>query len=224
LAASLVATGFIVLKLCFTFASLPLNEQDFYSIRLWDLALLCLTPLVLLGGLKIGQWLRLKFSSALPWLLAGSLILTASFYLTYPRMDTWQKDTAYNTTPADVEVVKLIAETAGDLPYVVLANQAVSAAAVREFGFTNYFAGNFYYPIPTGTNPLYQIYLDATEGGMPKRDIIAQAAQIANVPQVYLVLNRYWADFLKLAPIASQEADQKWIISNDKIQVFRYDF
>jgi hypothetical protein len=224
LAASLVAIGFIILKLCFTFVNLPLNEQDFYSIRLWNLALLCLTPLVLLGGLKIGQWLKPKFSSPLPWILMGSLILTASFYLTYPRMDTWQKDTAYNTTPADVAAVKLIAETAGDLPYVVLANQAVSAAAVREFGFTNYYAGNFYYPIPTGTNPLYQIYLDATEKSMPKRDIIAQAAQLANVPQVYLVLNRYWADFLKLAPIASQEADQKWIISDDKIQVFRYDF
>lgn len=224
LVASLVATGFIVLKLCFTFVNLPLNEQDFYSIRLWNLALLCLTPLVLLGGLKIGQWLMLKFSSPLPWILVGSLILTASFYLTYPRMDTWQKDTAYNTTPADVAAVKLIAETAGDLPYVVLANQAVSAAAVREFGFTNYYAGNFYYPIPTGTNPLYQTYLDVTERGTPKKEIINKAAQIANVPQVYLVLNRYWADFLKLAPIASQEADQKWIIGDDKIQVFRYDF
>jgi hypothetical protein len=221
---ALLTASYLVLKLAARFPNLPPYEQDFYTVCLWDLALLCLWPLVLVGAYHLGRFAWHKVASPLPIVLAEALVLTASFYLTYPRLDAWHRDSAYNTTPADAETVKLIDQAAGGAPYVVLANQAVAAAAIREFGFTHYYAGNFYYPVPTGTNPLYPVYAAATESGTPTRAVVVRAAELAGVNQVYLVLNRYWADFLKLAPIATKAANQYWSVADDRVQVFRYDF
>ncbi len=223
-AGALLAAGYLVLKLAAQFPGLPAYEQDFYTVRLWDLALMSLWPLALIGGYQVMRWLWQKLSIPLSFVVAGALVLTASFYLTYPRVDTWHRDTAYNTTPADAEAVQLIDHVAGSTPYVVLANQAVAAAAIREFGFTHYYAGNFYYPVPTGTNPLYQVYSAATETGTPTRATVARAAELGGVNQVYLVLNRYWADFLTLTPVAIKEANQRWVVADDRVEVFRYDF
>ena len=52
----------------------------------------------------------------------------------------------------------------GVSPYIVLANQSVSAAALLRFGFHTYYGAQFYYAIPTGA-PLYQSYLDMVYRG-----------------------------------------------------------
>ncbi len=215
--------GYLLLSLLTEFPNLPPNEQNFYSIRLWDLALLMLWPLAIWGVYQILKLLLIKINHPSNIILLSSLLLTVSFYLNYPRFDIWQRHTAYNTTYYDVAAVKLIEKMAEGAPYVVLANQAVSAAAIREFGFAKYFDGNFYYPLPTGTNPLYQIYLNAAERNLPKREIIKPAAP-PGVPQVFLVLNRYWANYENLKKIAMKEADAWWEIGQGRITVYRYDF
>ncbi len=216
--------SYLVMAILFRFPNLPMHEQDFYTVRLWHLALICLLPLALVGCATTWRWLAPKLVSYLPLALGASLALTASFYLSYPRFDHWHRDTAYNTTPADVEAVQLIERDANDIPYVVLANQAVAAAAIREFGFAKYYQGHFYYPIPTGVNPLATVFSNAAERGLPTRTVIEEASRLAGVPQVYLVLNRYWADFLTLAPVAARESNQRWQVANDQVQIFRYDF
>lgn len=223
-AAALPTVSFLILTIGFTFPGLPDNEQNFYNARLWALALTFSLPLMLLGAQNLGYRILKKMPNFVPMAIGGSLLLTSCFYLAYPRFDRWHRDTAYNTAPADMAAVKLIEQTAAGLPYVVLANQAVAAAAIKEFGFAHYYQNYFYYPIPTGVNPLYGIYLEATEYGTPKREVIATAIQHLGVPQVYLVLNRYWANFLKLAPIAQNEADNYWQLDNDRVQVYRYNF
>ncbi|KKS79535.1 MAG: hypothetical protein UV52_C0007G0002 [Parcubacteria group bacterium GW2011_GWD1_42_9] len=215
--------GFLILSLFFTFPNLPPNEQDFYTIRLWDITLLLLWPLVILGLYWLAKKILPLFKHDTSWILAGSLVLVASFYLTYPRLDIWHRDTAYNTTTYDMAAVRLIEQEAQNSPYVVLANQAVAAAAVNEFGFSKYYQGHFYYPLPTGTNPLYQVYLNAAERGLPTRDIIAPAADLG-ISQVFLVLNRYWADYDTLSKVAKDEADTWWQIADGRITVYRYDF
>lgn len=222
--AALPTAGYLVLALGFRWPNLPPHEQNFYSLRLWNLALVCLTPLVLAGAHAALNWIAARLPSYLPWVVAGALVLTAGWYLSYPRFDRWHSDTAYNTTPADVAAVALIQNDAGTSPYVVLANQAVAAGAIRELGFAHYYNGNFFYPVPTGANPLYQVYLNATERGLPTKAVVREAAQETGVPRVYLVLNRYWADFLKLAPIAQREASARWQVADDRVQVYRYDF
>ncbi|MDP3985825.1 MAG: hypothetical protein U1C53_02495 [Candidatus Veblenbacteria bacterium] len=221
--AALPLISYLLLALFATFPNLPPNEQDFYTVRLWELALLALWPLALWGAYRLGNTVLQRLRHPTTWTAAGTLILTASFYLTFPRLDVWHRDTAYNTTPYDIEAVRLVAAQSDSAPYVVLANQAVAAAAVREFGFTHYYTGHFYYPLPTGTNPLYQVYLNAAERGLPTRDIISRAAELG-VPQVFLVLNRYWADYDTLHQVAQGEADAWWEVAEGRITVYRYDF
>lgn len=222
-AALLPLIGFLLLSLFFTWPNLPPNEQDFYTTRLWDITLLLLWPLVILGIYWLGQKIISHLRHDLSWLVAGSLILLAGFYLTYPRFDIWHHDTAYNTTAYDISAVQLINNQANNEPYVVLANQAVSAAAVNEFGFSQYYNGNFYYPLPTGTNPLYQVFLNAAERGLPMRDIIKPATNLG-VTKIFLVLNRYWADYETLSQVAQKEANAWWDIGNGRLTVYRYDF
>lgn len=224
LAAALPALSYIILSLFFTFPGLPANEQNFYTTRLWALALTFACPLMLAGAEAIGTRTLAKLPNFTALAITAALLTSASLYLTYPRLDRWHRDTAYNTTPADIAAVQLIEQNAGGAPYVVLANQAVSAAAISELGFAHYYEGHFYYPVPTGTNPLYGVYLEASERSAPTRQVISAATTHLGIPRVYLVLNRYWADFLKLAPVAGREANEYWQVSGDRLQVYRYDF
>ena len=147
-----------------------------------------------------------------------------AFYLTYPRHDSYHKDTGYNTTPADIEAVNLIARDAGSTPYVVLANQAVSAAALHEYGFSKYYNGNFYYPLPTGSNPLYPIFLEAAETNGPYYDVVIKASQQFHVSTIYLVLNHYWGDAKRLNTIANEESSKHFYTSDNSVSVFRYNY
>lgn len=222
--AALMALGYLILALFATFPNLPTNEQDFYTARLLELAFLSLWPLALAGAYLVAKWIVQRLPTPLAWSVGGALLFTASWYLTYPRLDAWHRDTAYNTTHYDAAAVQLVEIKAEGAPYVVLANQAVAAAAVREFGFSRYYAGHYYYPLPTGTNPLYRVYLNAAERGLPTREVVAEASHAAGVPQVFLVLNRYWADYITLVSAAQNEADDWWEVDDGRLTIFRYDF
>ena len=224
LAAGLAAASYLVLRLGVTFPNLPANEQGFYSDRLFELARLFALPLAMFGAAELTARLGAKFKSAAPLAVAFALSLAAGFYLTYPRLDLYHRDTAYNTTPADVTAVELVNREAGSEPYVVLANQAVAAAAVRQFGFAHYEHGYFYYPLPTGTNPLYQVFLEAAERGFPTKATVQTAADVAGVTQVFFILNRYWANADTLADVAAQEADANWDVAGGAVRVYRYQF
>ena len=116
------------------------------------------------------------------------------------------------------------------MPYIVLADQAVSAAALRELGFKQYFRSNdksiaeqiFFYPIPTG-GALYQYYLKMVYES-PSRQIAEEAAKLAGVDKVYLVINDYWFDSASLIAKAKQTADSWRSINNGKNYVFAYSF
>ncbi|MFH1111901.1 MAG: hypothetical protein V1712_02420, partial [Patescibacteria group bacterium] len=221
---ALLTASYLLMKLFFIFPYLAANEQNFYTQRVWELSLLFLWPLVMIGIYDLWQRFWNKGESIrLVMIIIVIFGLTSAWYLTYPRHDLYHKDTGYNTTSVDIEAVKLINNDAQGQAYLVLANQAVSAAALSEFGFAHYYAGHLYYPLPTGINPLYQIFLEAVEQQTPQRDIIKQAYEITGVSRVYLVINQYWADFDELTNIARGEANQE-LIENNQTAIFRYDF
>lgn len=221
----LMSISYILMNVFLFFPNLPNNEQLFYTDRLWVLAQFWLWPLVLMGVANIFSRWWLKGEAVKNIVLVGLTVsLVAAFYLNYPRLDLYHKDTGYNTTKSDIEAVNIIAQDAGDTPYVVLANQAVSAAALHEFGFAHYYWNELYYPLPTGTNPLYQIFLQAAETGLPTREVVAQAHNFSGTPLVYLVLNEYWADFDKLTETAQTESSSQMEVNNGYVKIYRYDF
>jgi len=119
-----------------------------------------------------------------------------------------------------------------DSDYIVLANQQVSAAALREFGFKKYYKIQneidnrqstidiFYYPIPTGGR-LYQYYLDMVYK-KPAKETMAEVMDFAGVRQSYFVLNKYWWAFPKILAEAKLEADSWTEIGQGEIYIFKY--
>ena len=169
------------------------------------------------------------------------ILITASLYLSYPRFDKYHNSRGYSVSQNDIDVVHWI-ENNAQSDYIVLANQQVSAAALREFGFAKYYqtplsreAGEgppastrgegvreiFYYPIPTG-GPLYQYYLGMVYE-KPSRETMIAAMDLTGVNEAYFVLNKYWWAFDKILAEAKLEADEWQGLDNGEICVFRYE-
>lgn len=248
LSLSLLLAYLLTLTLPFRF--LISYEREDYAGRVLILSALFAAPFVFsaLRGmiakvLARGADLRLPFAGLLVFLI------TASFYLTYPRFDNYFNSRGLSTGRSDLEAVRLIdKEHRGD--YIVLADQQVSAGALREFGFKKYYephesgsveaapatcglketsdcaskpAGDpiFFYPIPTG-GPLYQYYL-AMVYDKPSRETMDKAMDLAGVREGYLVLNKYWWAFPKILDEAKFRADEWWSIGDGEVYVFRYE-
>lgn len=226
-AAVLAIDGFI-LNNFLPFRYLIDYERTWYGNRLWEMAIFFLLPYVAITLLAFFK----KLSCAQPmvimfWVLVLATLRTTSVYLTYPRFDTYAYDRGYSPSVYDVEAVRTI-ENKAKGPYIVLANQATSAAVLRELGFKQYFTKKdrtsaeqiFFYPIPTGGS-LYQYYLKMVYE-KPSRQTINEAMDMVGAKEAYFILNDYWADAQKIAVAAKQEADGWDVIDGGKIYIFRY--
>ncbi len=216
--------NFVLLKTLLLFPSLIYYEQGDYPQRVWQLSLYFLLPFLfylIYHWLKISQEKKI-YSLKIGLILFFSIFLTSSLYLSYPRNDYYQVGHGYSVSTSDIKTVNYIENDAAGKDYVVLANQTVAAAAVRELGFKKYYQGNFFYPIPTG-GPLYQIFLKMVYEE-PYRETALQAKQLTGVKTVYFVLNSYWFRFTDIAELATETADKWAVIDGGKTYVFRYDF
>ncbi len=188
-------------------------EQSDFSLRLLLTALIFLLPatLTMLAGILETLMARAK---ATHWGVASMLAiaLTASWYFLYLRSDDgYAVAHAYTTSSADIDAVRWIDRDAQGVPYIVLSNQQVSAAAVAEFGFRTYYKKNiFFYPIPTG-GPLYQSYLQFVYTS-PTPETIKDAMKLAGVNRAYVVLNQYWTDAERIAKQATPLATNTHLI------------
>lgn len=157
-------------------------------------------------------------------LLFFSFLILNSLYFSYPRHN--QVETGHNisTSSSDVRAVQWI-ESVAQADYLVLANQSVSAAALKELGFKKYYPTEqgeiFFYPIPTG-GPLYQFYLSMVYD-RPSREIVHQAADLVGVKEGYFIINQYWFGYERIVETAKAESDDWWPIDNS-IHVFQYKF
>ena len=156
------------------------------------------------------------------WLIIALGLITASLYLSYPRFDKYFNSRGYNTSEDDIKAVNLIKSEASG-PYFVLANQQVSAAALRQFGFNHYFNTNsgsvYFYPIPTG-GPLYKYYLDMVYKN-PDRDNLEGAFKLTGADESYLVINKYWNQSGRII-IEAKVNSNKWWQKSDQVYIFKY--
>lgn len=221
---SALLANFILLKTLILFPSLIYYEQADYPQRIWQLGLYFLLPFLFFLIYHFMKTSREKkiYSLQLGLLVFFSLFITASLYLSYPRHDHYQVGHGYSVGAADIKTVNYIAKDAGNKDYVVLANQTVAAAAIKELGFKKYYKNNFFYPIPTG-GPLYQIFLKMVYD-KPYRETAQEAKKLTGVKTVYFVLNNYWYNAQSIAELAAETADKWAVIDGGKTYVFRYDF
>ena len=211
----LISNSFI-LRHFLKFPGLIFYEQDSFADRLSDLAIYASIPLLLLALQQFVEKILLRKSKILKaaWILIGAGVLTASLYISYPRVDNFVSSHGWSVGAADTHGVEFIHADAKGEPYVVLANQSVSAAAIREFGFSTR------YPIPT-SSPLYSLYL-AMVYENPSAARVAQAMNSQGVRLGYFVINSYWWQSKQIVEEAKKEADHWESIDNGKVTVFRY--
>lgn len=221
--------NFLFLRIFIFFAFVISYEQNDYSQRVLDISFYFLAPILICFSYLIVKKIENKNSlSKFIFLLLLSGLLTGSLYLSYPRDDEYQASHAYSISGSDVKAVRYINKVAGS-PYIVLANQQVSATAVREFGFKKFYPikvdqnktyKQFYYPIPT-SSPLYTYYLEMVYDN-PSKEIMTEAMETLGVKEAYFVINDYWWRFDKIIAEAKKNANSWQAIDREKIYVFRY--
>jgi len=196
-------------------------ERSNYADRIFQVASFFLLPFLILAIYKIilkakqqNKFVCISFG------VFGILLITASLYTSYPRVDHYFNSRGYSTSENDIKAVRWINDNA-ESGYIVLANQQVSAAALNEFGFKKYYKRDiFYYPVPTGGS-LYQYYLDMVYD-KPSRKTMKSAMDLAGVNSGYFVLNKYWWAFKKILDEAKLSADEWKEFDGGEVYVFKY--
>lgn len=217
---SALLVAVILLRGGLTFRDVIAYEQTEYGDRLYEVAVLTAAPLALAAiALFWRAASRTDGGVRLTLTIIFAAATAALAYAAFPRVDDYRLDRGYSTSVHDVEAVRWINGTASG-PYVVLANQAVSAAALREYGFKTYYGDQFYYPIPTGA-PLYRSYLEMVYDG-PSRETMRAAMRSVGVPTAYFVVNRYWTGSARLVEQAKTTADDWHEVDGGEVFVFRY--
>lgn len=201
-------------------------EQGDYLGRLIIMMALYALPWVIYGLSLISFRARLQSRNGkIIFALAGALLIGASFYLSYPRQDVFFNSRGYSVSQADLDAVRLIEQDAQGKPYVVLANQQTSVAALKELGFDHYYQTSqgpvFFYPIPTG-GPLYQHYLTMVNEG-PTPETIRQALDLTGAKQLYFAVSRYWHRSDRLIGEAKTQAAASWTVGDGEIDIFSFD-
>ena len=211
-------------------------EQNDYSDRILLVSGLFLLPFIILALYNfINKLIKQNlFIKIIIFLFIGFLI-TASLYFSYPRFDNFHNSHGYSVSASDLKTVNWIEENHKE-DYIVLSNQQVSVAALKEFGFKKYYELSpifldemgedyktkeiFYYPIPTAS-PLYNHYLDMVYESADRATVV-DAMKLAQVNEAYFVLNKYWWAFDKILNEAKLSAESWQEIDSGEIYIFKY--
>jgi len=198
-------------------------EQANFSSRLLILIMIFFLPFIVseLQNLVTRIFAQNKLTKII-WLIIGLALLMSSLYVSYPRFDKYFNSRGYSTSANDLAAVNLISATTSK-PYLVLANQQVSVAALKELGFDHYFSTAsgllYFYPIPTG-GQLYQYYLDMVYKN-PSRETMAAARKLTGVKESYLIVNKYWFQSDRVINGAKLTANS-WETINNEVYIFKY--
>jgi hypothetical protein len=213
--------NYLILKFVISINFLISYEQGDYANRILEISFYFLYPIIFYGLMIFLKKLsKQKEIIRILFIIFISGLITSSLYLSYPRSDEYETSNFFNMSQADIETVKWIDQDAGNKNFIVLANQQVSAAALKEYSFKKYYGSQFYYPIPT-SSPLYSYYLKMVDTE-PRREYIEEAMTNLGVNQAYFVMNSYWWRFREITNKAKTSADSFKLIDNGTNIIFKY--
>jgi hypothetical protein len=211
----------LVLRIAGDFGFLIDYERGNYADRLFMVAWLLLLPVAIPElGRRLANAVHAPLVNRIAVLVAIGFLGAGASYAALPRHDAVTPSRGWSVGSADIEAVKLIDQDSAGTPYTVLANQSVSAAAIKTFGFKRYNNDVFFYPIPTG-GPLYELFLRASYED-PSRDTMKDAARLGGSSLVYFVVNDYWWDAGRLSERAASSTDREFLIQDGKVKIFKY--
>ncbi len=221
----ILAINYLILSNAIDFSFLIDYERSNFSSRLLPLMAFFMSPFLILGLGHISVNLRTRpVSIKIITIVLFVTVATSAFYITYPRRDAYETNRGFNVGQADIDAVYLIDDWAEGVPYVVLANQSVSAAAIKEIGF-NYYGDMFFYPIPTG-DALYQHFLqmNADPNTTTAKAAVELVPMHGDVNTLFYVVNNYWWEAPKIIERAKATANDWRSVGGGLAFIFRYDF
>lgn len=146
-------------------------------------------------------------------------LLLSSLYINYPRKDNYFNSRSFSVSENDFKAVRLIEEKKENDNYIVLANQQVGAASIKELGFKRYYGPWFYYSVQTG-GLTYDYYLKMIEN--PKKELMKDLMAQTGASGVYFVVNDYWWAFDRIVEEARVQADTIYTVSDGAIMIFYF--
>lgn len=188
-----------------------------FRFRLIELAGLFLFPLASIGFAHLSTRLLRGPTTRLVTIFTLAALTTATVYLSYPRVDRIDPSKGYAVSSATQDAVIRI-EDATEEPYIVLANQTATAAAIKHFGFVKYYNDNFYYSHPASAPDLYTFFLEMNTAA--SRETAQTAMDFAGVETLFFVVHDYWKGSARIRKAASKTADE--VISSDGVTIFQY--
>ncbi|HBR13382.1 MAG: hypothetical protein UV78_C0011G0008 [Parcubacteria group bacterium GW2011_GWA2_43_17] len=213
--------NYVFLVAGLSFFNLLSSEQQIYPARILSLSAYSLLPFLVFGlYLILQKVIQQKGLFILLLTALTALALTNSFYLSYPRVDQITEDHGYSTSATDVKTVNFLEQLNQGQPYVVLAAQPISAAAIKTLGFKYYYNGFYFYPVPTGER-LYQLYEDLAYNNEKTADVMATVRYLTGVNTVYFILTDYWFNASDLILQHKDSADH-WYAIDGKNFIFEY--
>ncbi len=217
--------NFLLMKTSINFSFLIDYERQNYTDRLIPLILFFLTPLFIIGISTCFTAVRNRaLSLRIALLVLFAAFAVSSFYFTYPRQDAYTTSHGFNVSEADIQAVQLVEQLANGTPYLVLANQSVSAAAIEQIGF-RYYDNLFFYPIPTGEK-LYQKFLEMNDH--PSVETAKQALDLVpmhgDVKTLFYIVDNYWWQAPRIIETTKTIATDWRSLGDGAVWVFRFDF
>ena len=202
------------------------GDQINYSYRLLQVTKWFLWPLIMLALAAFFVFVGKKKKSTQILVICGlSILLTVSWYLTYPRFDQISQPGVNNVRSIDYRAIDYIHEREGGKEgYIVLANQLFGAAAIQKYGFGPYYKTAWgkvlYYSIPM-SGELNTRYAHIMDSQNFDNQVIFEIMEETGLDRVYLVTTDYWPMYELAREQASLAASRFWGIDD---QIFIYYF
>ncbi len=195
-----------------------------FSERIFNLSFYFLLPFFIIGIiLFLKTLLNYKHIFKPALLIFLAMFLTISFYLSYPRVDKYENFHGYSISDSHLKIVHYIEKNFSHSNYIVLADQSLGAAAIKEYGFKKYYNNEFYYSLPSNIkNNIYSDFLEMTKEESDKKAAAQRAAQKTGVNMVFVVLNDYWGFTDKLIAEHKKLASNWVEVNKGQAFIFQY--
>lgn len=206
------------------------GDQINYTYRLLRVSRLVFWPLLMLLLVRLFIFIKNNKSKYLKiiFIVFFSIILTLSWYFTYPRKDIVSNTNISNIRQVDYSVVDFIYNKEnGKNDYLVLANQIICAGAIKKYGFGPYYYYNneeiLYCSLPWGgkMSKIYNQIMDTDANADDGIKEIIKIANVNNVHKFYLIFSDAWMPTKKTLQILDKTSSESWSIDGQRTYYFK---
>lgn len=180
-----ILLGIFLVSTCISIPGIVNYEQNEFVLRLKNTLPLFFLPFIFS---RINEVRHKKIA-----IIFCAIFITISFYFSYPRADGVLKP-GWNIGRSDIEVTKNIQALAKNRSYVVLSNQVLAAAGLRELGFDQRLVINdtidtYPYPIAM-SEPIYPLTQKILYQELNGTDVRTLSKLISG--PVFVAVHDYW--------------------------------